>query len=173
TEVKGSELTAARETNFVNELVGKVAGVNISSVSGGPASSVNVNIRGAASLSGSTQPLYVINGVPMSNIDNTQIQGLSMNGGGQYSNAPDQGDGIGNINPDDIETISVLKGAAAAALYGSKAKYGVVLITTKSGSGKGTVELNSNYEAQHVINPTDYQYVYGNGAQGLKPTDAT
>ena len=173
TEVKGSELTTARETNFVNELVGKVAGVNVSSISGGPASSVNVNIRGAASLSGSTQPLYVVNGVPMNNIDNTQIQGLSMNGGGQYSNAPDQGDGIGNINPDDIETISVLKGAAAAALYGSHAKNGVILITTKSGGSKGTVEFSSNYQGEKVINPTDYQYVYGQGAQGLKPTDAT
>ncbi len=109
----------------------------------------------------------------MNNIDNTQIQGLSMNNGGQYSNSPDQGDGIGNLNPDDIETISVLKGAAAAALYGSRAKYGVILITTKNGSGKGTVEFSSNYEGEKAINPTDYQYTYGQGAQGLKPTDAT
>ncbi|MDB5134454.1 MAG: TonB-linked outer membrane protein SusC/RagA family, partial [Mucilaginibacter sp.] len=172
TEVKGSELTTARETNFANELVGKVAGVNVSSVSGGPASSVNINIRGAASLSGYNQPLYVINGIPMNNIDNTQIAGLSMNSGGQYTNSPDQGDGIGNLNPDDIETISVLKGAAAAALYGSRAKYGVILITTKSGSSKGTVEFSSNYEGEKVINPTDFQYVYGNGGQGLAPNSA-
>lgn len=176
TEVKGDELTTGRETNFANELVGKVAGVSVSSISGGPASSVNINIRGAASLPGAlgnNQPLYVINGIPMNNIDNTEIAGLSMNGGGQYSNSPDQGDGIGNINPDDIETISVLKGAAAAALYGSRAKYGVILITTKTGSSKGTVEFSSNYEGEKAINPTDFQYVYGNGAQGLKPTDAT
>jgi TonB-linked SusC/RagA family outer membrane protein len=172
TEVKGDELTTGKEVNFADELVGKVAGVNVSSISGGPASAVNINIRGAASLSGANQPLYVINGVPMNNIDNTEIVGLSMNSGGQYSNSPDQGDGIGNINPDDIETISVLKGAAAAALYGSRAKYGVILITTKSGSSKGTVEFSSNYEAQSAINPTDYQYTYGNGAQGLAPTTA-
>jgi TonB-linked SusC/RagA family outer membrane protein len=172
TELKGSELTTAKETNFANELTGKVAGVNVSSVSGGPASSVNINIRGASSLSGSTQPLYVVNGVQINNIDNSQIAGLSMNSGGQYSNAPDQGDGIGNINPDDIESISVLKGAAAAALYGSKAKNGVILITTKSGSSKGTVEFSSNYEGEKVINPTNYQYVYGQGAQGLAPTTA-
>jgi len=172
TEVKGDELTTGKEVNFADELEGKVAGVNVSTISGGPASSVNINIRGAASLSGYNQPLYVINGVPMNNIDNTEIQGLSMNSGGQYSNSPDQGDGIGNINPDDIETISVLKGAAAAALYGSRAKYGVILITTKSGSSKGTVEFSSNYEAQDAINPTNYQYTYGNGAQGLAPTTA-
>jgi TonB-linked SusC/RagA family outer membrane protein len=173
TEVKGEELTTAREVNFANELEGKVAGVNVSTISGGPASSVNINIRGAASLPttlGNNQPLYVINGVPMNNIDISQIAGLSMNSGGQYSNSPDQGDGIGNINPDDIETISVLKGAAASALYGSRAKYGVILITTKSGSSKGTVEFSSNYQVDKVVNPTDFQYVYGNGAQGLKPT---
>ncbi|MDB5132689.1 MAG: SusC/RagA family TonB-linked outer membrane protein [Mucilaginibacter sp.] len=172
TEVKGSEFTTARETNFANGLVGRVAGVNVSSVSGGPASSVNINIRGAASLSGSTQPLYIVNGVQINNIDNTQIVGLSMNNGGQYTNSPDQGDGIGNINPDDIETISVLKGAAAAALYGSRAKNGVILITTKRGSSKGTVEFNSNYQGEKVINPTDFQYVYGQGANGVKPTTA-
>ena len=172
TELKGSDFTTARETNFANELEGKVAGVNVSTVSGGPASSVNINIRGAASLNGNTQPLYVINGVQMNNIDNTAIAGLSLNSGGQYSNSPDQGDGIGNLNPDDIESISVLKGAAAAALYGSKAKYGVILITTKSGSSKGTVEFSSNYQGEKVINPTDFQYVYGQGAEGIKPTNA-
>ena len=173
TEVKGSELTTARETNFASSLEGKVAGLNVTTISGGPASSVNINIRGAASLSGPNQPLYIINGVQMNNLDNTQIMGLSLNNGGQYTNSPDQGDGIGNLNPDDIESISVLKGAAAAALYGSRAKYGVILITTKSGSSKGTVEFSSNYQGEKVINPTDYQYVYGQGTQGAAPTDAT
>ncbi len=172
TEIKGDELTTAKEINFADELEGKVAGVNVSPVSGGPASSVSINIRGQASLTGTNQPLYVLNGVPMNNIDNTEIVGLSMNSGGQYSNSPDQGDGIGNINPDDIETISVLKGAAASALYGARAKYGVILITTKTGTSKGTVEFSSNYEAESVINPTDFQYTYGNGAQGLAPTTA-
>jgi TonB-linked SusC/RagA family outer membrane protein len=171
TEVKGNELTQAREINVANSLVGKVAGVNVNSVSGGPGSSTSVIIRGVSSLSGNNQPLYVINGVPMNNdlnannsLDNTK---------GQYYNAPDLGDGIQNINPDDIETISVLKGAAASALYGSRAKAGVILITTKNGSGKGTIEFNSNFVADQVIDPTDWQYVYGNGANGLKPTNAT
>ncbi|MFI5157955.1 MAG: SusC/RagA family TonB-linked outer membrane protein [Sphingobacteriales bacterium] len=173
TEVKGSDFTTARQTNFASELEGKVAGLNVTTISGGAASSVNINIRGAASFTGSTQPLYIVNGVEITNSDNANIAGISMNTGGQYDNAPDQGDGIGNINPDDIETISVLKGGAAAALYGQKAKYGVILITTKSGSTKGTVEYTSNYEFEKAINPTDYQYDYGNGAQGLKPTNAT
>jgi TonB-linked SusC/RagA family outer membrane protein len=173
TEVKGDELTTARQVNFASDLEGKVAGLNVTTISGGPASSVNINIRGAASLSGANQPLYIVNGVQINNIDNTAIVGLSMNNGGQYTNSPDQGDGIGNINPDDIETISVLKGAAASALYGSKAKYGVIVITTKSGSSKGTVEFNSNYESEKVINPTNFQYQYGQGAQGVAPTTAT
>jgi len=171
-EVKGSELTTARQTNFASELEGKVAGLNVSTISGGAASSVSINIRGASSLTGSTQPLYIINGVQMTNSDDSQIVGISRNSGGQYDNSPDQGDGIGNINPDDIETISVLKGAAAAALYGQKALNGVILITTKSGSTKGSVEYSSNYEFEKVSNPTDYQYEYGNGAEGIKPTTA-
>jgi len=172
TVVKGDELTTARETNFASSLEGQVAGVNVTTISGGASSSVVINIRGAASLSGSTQPLYIINGVKMSNIDDSQIVGLSRNSGGTYDNSPDQGDGIGNLNPDDIESVSVLKGAAAAALYGQQAKYGVVLITTKSGSSKGEVDYTSNYEFSKAINPTDFQYQYGNGAEGLKPTTA-
>jgi len=171
-EVKGSELTTARETNFASGLEGKVAGLNVTTVSGGAASSVNIQIRGASSLTGDNQPLYIINGVQMTNSNDANIVGISRNSGGQYDNSPDQGDGIGNINPDDIETISVLKGAAAAALYGQKAIGGVILITTKSGSSKGTVEYNTNYEFEHVSNPTDYQYEYGNGAEGIKPTTA-
>ncbi len=170
TEVKGSELTQARETNVANSLVGKVAGVNVSSVAGGPGSSTSVIIRGISGLTGDNQPLYVINGIPMINSLN---DGNSLaNASGQYYNSVDYGDGIGNINPDDIETISVLKGAAASALYGSRAKAGVILITTKSGSGKGTTEFNSNYVVDDINDLTDWQYQYGNGANGVKPTTA-
>jgi len=170
TEVKGNELTQAREVNVANSLIGKVAGVNVSSVSGGPGSSTSVIIRGVSSLSGQNQPLYVINGVPMNN-DLNMGNNLE-NTKGQYYNSVDYGDGIQNINPDDIETISVLKGAAASALYGSRAKAGVILITTKNGSGKGTLEFNSNAVLDQVIDVTDWQYIYGNGANGLKPTTA-
>ncbi len=164
TEVRGSEFTEARETNIANSLVGKVAGVNVNSVSGGPGSSANVIIRGISSLSGNNQPLYVVNGIPINN----EPQG---NNEGQYSRSPDLGDGISNINPDDIASISVLKGAAASALYGFRAKYGVILITTKGGTGKGLVEFNSNYVSEQVMNLTDWQYVYGNGGNNNKPAN--
>lgn len=169
TEVKGSELTQARETNVANSLVGKVAGVNVNAVSGGPGASTSVVIRGVSGFR-NIQPLYVINGVPMTNSLNDGND--QNNSGSQWYNSADYGDGIQNINPDDIETISVLKGAAASALYGSRAKAGVILITTKNGSGKGTLEFNSNTTVDQVIDLTDWQYEYGNGANGLKPTTA-
>jgi TonB-linked SusC/RagA family outer membrane protein len=164
TEVKGEELTQARESNVMNDVEGKVAGVNISPTAGGAGAATSVIIRGVSSLTQTTQPLYVINGVPMENIVNS-------NNGGQYANQSDLGDAIGNINPDDIESISVLKGAAASALYGSRGKAGVILITTKSGSGN-SVEYNSNYVFEKAINPTHWQTVYGQGANGVAPTSA-
>ncbi|MDB5112923.1 MAG: SusC/RagA family TonB-linked outer membrane protein, partial [Mucilaginibacter sp.] len=164
TEVKGEELTQAREPNVMNSLEGRVAGLNVSPTAGGPGSSSNVIIRGVSSLTQTSQPLYVINGVPMENNPNSAP-------GTQYDNQPDMGDAIGNINPDDIETISVLKGAAASALYGYRGKAGVILITTKSGKGN-SIEFNSNYVAETAINSTNWQYVYGQGANGIKPADA-
>jgi TonB-dependent SusC/RagA subfamily outer membrane receptor len=112
TEVAGSSLTQARETNLGNALVGRVAGVNVTGVASGPAGSSRVVIRGNKSLQGNNQPLYVIDGVP---IDNSNFgQALLWSGA-------DRGDGLASINPDDIESISVLKGANAAALYGARA----------------------------------------------------
>jgi len=164
TEVKGEELTQARDANVMNDVEGKVAGVNVSPTAGGAGAATSVIIRGVSSLTQTTQPLYVINGVPMENIINS-------NNGGQYANQSDLGDAIGNINPDDIESISVLKGAAASALYGSRGKAGVILITTKSGSGN-SIEYNANYVFEKAINPTHWQTVYGQGANGQAPTSA-
>ncbi|WP_210514700.1 SusC/RagA family TonB-linked outer membrane protein [Hymenobacter terricola] len=166
TEIKGESLTQARETNVTNSLVGKVAGLNVNSTSGGPGASSNVIIRGVSSLNQTNQPLYVINGIPV------ESQPSVSNTGGQYDNSPDLGDAISNINPDDIETISVLKGAAASALYGYRAKAGVILITTKSAKGNDGVDFNSNYVAEKIYNLTDWQYEYGQGANTLKPTTA-
>ncbi len=170
-QIQGETLTQAREVNVANSLIGKVAGLDISSTSGGPGAATSVVIRGVSSLSQSNQPLYVINGVPMENkpigLNNVNPNG---NSGSQWDNAPDLGDAIGNINPDDIESISVLKGAAASALYGSRAKAGVILITTKSGKGNG-IDFNSNYVIEQVMDRTDWQYVYGQGADGVKPVD--
>jgi TonB-linked SusC/RagA family outer membrane protein len=165
TTVAGSSLTEARETNFVNGLAGKVAGVSVSNVATGPGGSANVVIRGISDITGSNQPLYVIDGIPMQNSTYRQTDV-----GGGYGGA-DGGDGTININPDDIETISILKGAAASALYGYRGSKGVILITTKSGkNARGIgVELNSNYVVQRVIDNTDWQSAYGQGSAGEKP----
>ncbi len=165
TQVKGSELTQAREDNVMNSLEGKVAGLVVTPTPGGVGASTSVIIRGVSSLTQTSQPLYVVNGIPMENTINTAM-------GQQYDNQPDLGDAIGNLNPDDIETISVLKGAAASALYGSRGKAGVILITTKSGSGN-SIEFNSNFVVEKAFNSTDWQTVYGQGALGQKPANAT
>jgi TonB-linked SusC/RagA family outer membrane protein len=163
-EIQGTSLTQARENNVANSLVGKVAGLNVSSTSGGAGASSNVIIRGVSSLNQTNQPLYVINGVPV------ESQPSMSNTGSRWDNSPDLGDAISNINPDDIESISVLKGAAAAALYGYRAKGGVILITTKSAKGNDGIEFNSNFVAEKIIDLTDWQDVYGQGANNVKPT---
>ena len=173
TQVAGESLTQARENNIANSLVGRVAGLDVSSTTGGAGAATSITIRGLSSINQTSQPLYVINGVPMENkpvgLNNKNGSG---NSGGQYDNAPDLGDAIGNLNPDDIESISVLKGAAASALYGYRAKAGVILITTKSGKGN-TIDFNTNYVAEKVMDRTNWQYIYGQGANGVKPADAT
>ncbi|MEJ7681065.1 MAG: SusC/RagA family TonB-linked outer membrane protein [Segetibacter sp.] len=157
TTVGGENLTQAREISTANALAGRVAGVNVSKIASGPGGSSRVVIRGAKTL-GSTlnQPLYVVDGVP---IDNSNYGQAGLWGGS------DQGDGMNSINPDDIASMTVLKGASAAALYGSRAANGVILITTKKGSGrKGLgIEFNSNYVLETVQNLTDFQTSHGNG----------
>jgi TonB-linked SusC/RagA family outer membrane protein len=166
TEVKGEDFTQARENNLANALTGKVAGVNATGLSTGPGGSSRVLIRGNGSLSGGNQPLYVVNGMPIDN---------SVPGGSATTNAGggniDRGDGIAGINPDDIESISVLKGGTAAALYGARAANGVILITTKKGRAqKGVgVEYNSTYTLETPSVFPDWQYEYGQGDGGIKP----
>ena len=162
--VNGSSLDKAKESNVAYSLEGRVAGLSISGTNGGPGSSARILLRGVTSLSAGG-PLFVINGVPM---DNTQ-RGQSGEWGGS-----DYGDGISNINPDDIESMTVLKGQSASALYGTRAVNGVILITTKSGkknSGFG-VEYNSNYQFDKVVDNTDFQTTYGQGENGAKPVTA-
>jgi TonB-dependent SusC/RagA subfamily outer membrane receptor len=138
TEVSGDKFTQARENNVGNALAGRIAGVNVTKPSTGPAGSTRVVIRGNKSLNGSNQPLYVVDGIPM---DNGGFGQAGLWGG------RDEGDGLTSINPDDIESITVLKGANASALYGSRGGNGVINITTKRGSKrKGIgIEFNSNY----------------------------
>ncbi len=162
-KVGGEVLSVARETNVANSMQGRVAGLNVAGTSGGPGASARMNIRGVTSFSGTSSPLIVINGVPM---DNT-VRGSS----GEWGGA-DLGDGISNINPDDIETMTVLKGSTASALYGARAANGVIQITTKSGiKGKTSIEYSSNLQFDKAVDDTNFQQVYGQGTQGARPTD--
>jgi len=158
-ELKGNELTQGSEANVANALSGKVAGVQVSRASSGSGGSSKVVIRGNNSLIGNSQPLYVVDGVP---IDNQTIGSADKWGGTDY------GDGISNINPDDIETMSVLKGPNAAALYGQRGSNGVILITTKSGSaGKGmNIQFNSDFSFGNTLIAPDFQNEYGQGYNG-------
>src|SRR4028118_1520457 len=154
--VKGSEFTEARETNVASALTGKIAGVDATQVSSGPGGSSRVVIRGNGSFNSNQQPLYVVNGLPINQGNNgagTNTVGLNI----------DRGDAISSINPADIESITVLKSGAAAALYGSQAANGVILITTKSGrvqQGIG-VEVNSNMVYGTPSTYPNFQTEYG------------
>jgi TonB-linked SusC/RagA family outer membrane protein len=167
TKVPGISLTSARENNFGASIQGRVAGVNVSKAGTGPAGASRVIIRGNKSLGGNNQPLYVVDGIPMDN---------SMMGQSGVWGGTDQGDGLSSISPDDIESITVLKGASAAALYGSRGGFGVINITTKRGTArKGIgIEFNSNYVFEKVINYTDLQREYGSGGlANSNPLDPT
>lgn len=168
TSVKPDELTVNRTSNVMNALQGKVAGLNISSLGTGPGGTSKIRIRGQSSLSGQNNPLIVINGVP---VDNTNFNDniITVKGGGVFA---DGGDGLSSINPDDIESMTILKGAPASALYGSRAKDGVIMITTKTrGKTKGMgVTYNLNYTNETPLDFTDYQNEYGQGENGVRPT---
>ena len=174
--INADQLTVNRTPNLMNSLSGKIAGVSISGLGTGPAGTSKIRIRGQSSISGQNSPLIVVNGVP---IDNTNFgtnpgnaasdNSIGVRGGG---NTSDGGDGLSSINPDDIESMTVLKGAAASALYGSRAKDGVIMITTKTqGTHKGIgITYNMNYSNDAPVDYTDYQYVYGQGENGVRPT---
>lgn len=161
-KLDAEELSAAREINLTGFLTAKVAGVQVTKTAAGTGGSSSVTIRGNSSLTGSNQPLYVVDGIPIIN--------APKNGGGDAGlwGDNDYGDGIGDINPEDVATVTVLKGPNASALYGSRGANGVILITTKTGKKrKGvTVELNSNlsFETLNLI-PT-YQNKYATGYEG-------
>ncbi|MEM6966979.1 MAG: SusC/RagA family TonB-linked outer membrane protein, partial [Bacteroidota bacterium] len=163
TEVDGENFSQARALNVIQSLSGKVAGVNVASTATGAGGSTRVVIRGNSSLTGENQPLYVVDGVP---IDNQNLGSAGMWGG------QDWGDGISSLNPDDIETYTVLKGNSAAALYGFRGANGVILITTKSGRDrKGIgVEFNTQVRTESFFNLLDFQEEYGHGRDGVAPT---
>ena len=157
TSVNASELTAAREPNIVNALSGKVPGVEITS-DGPPGGSSRIVIRGENSITGNNQPLFVVNGIPIDNSSSTN----SGFGGFDFGNA------ASDINPDDIESISILSGANAAALYGARAANGAIVITTKT--GKGTqgmgIKASQNLTFETPLRLPEFQNVYGQGSGG-------
>jgi TonB-linked SusC/RagA family outer membrane protein len=152
-QIDGDEITKAGNTNFMNALSGKVAGVNISVSNSGAGGSTKAVLRGNKSLNGTSEALYVIDGVPMVN-----------NKGGQPGSygGTDGGDGLSAINPADIESVSILRGASASILYGSQGANGVVLITTKKGrAGKVAIDFSSTNAFDQVSGLPDFQYRYG------------
>lgn len=159
-EVGGQALVDAKQDNIVNALDGKIAGVQINNSSGMPGSSTRIVIRGVASLEGDNTALFVIDGVPMDNTEVGNPDG-SLGAGGTANRAID-------IDPNIVESITVLKGAAATALYGSSASRGAVLITTKNGQGKNgkpTVSVSSSYSNINALLP-ERQYAWGQGSDG-------
>jgi TonB-linked SusC/RagA family outer membrane protein len=153
----GSETTEARESNVINALSGKIAGVQITNSSGAVGSSSRIVLRGISSVTGNTEPLFIVDGIPM---DNTNYGDAGSGGGRDLPN------GISNINPDDIESMDVLKGPTAAAIYGVRAGNGAIIITTKKGksSQKIGVSFNSNITFSNPLVLPDYQNSYGQGS---------
>lgn len=152
-QVDGTELLEARDINFLNSMAGKAAGVEVRKSSSGAGGSTRVVLRGDKSLSGNSDPLFVIDGIPMAN-----------NRGGQPGmwDGVDQGDGMSQINPDDIESVTILRGSNAAALYGSQGANGVILITTKSGSeGAAKVSFNTGITLESISLKPELQFRYG------------
>jgi TonB-linked SusC/RagA family outer membrane protein len=166
-DVKGDQLNKAITTNVTTALSGRVAGVDVSIPATGVAGSTRVIIRGISSIGESNQPLYIVDGVPIDNSGLNNDQAATS----KWFDGRDNGDGISGINPNNIESLTVLKGAAAAALYGSRALNGVILITTKKGSkGKIQVELTSGVSFDRVdAKYSDFQTEYGTGANGVLP----
>lgn len=168
TEMKASELMKNKQTNVVNSLAGKVAGVNVTQTGGAAGAGSAIVIRGgnSASESRDNQPLFVVDGIVY---DNSTVVGGNSGTDGMTTAATTFSNRVMDINPEDIESMSILKGAAAAALYGSRAADGVVLITTKKGSQDGNVKVNfsTKYTYSHATSVPEIQSVYGRGSYDM------
>ncbi|MFD2599910.1 SusC/RagA family TonB-linked outer membrane protein [Sphingobacterium corticis] len=168
-EIKGSELADTREANLANALSGKAAGLQVARSSNGAGSSAKIILRGFSSLTGDNQPLIVVDGVPMNNFTGTTENGY-------FGAGLDMGNGLGDISSDDIESMSVLKGPTAAALYGTRAGNGAILITTKSGRTKAGLGItaSSNMGIETIFMQPKFQNIFGQGEAGaFNPNVAT
>lgn len=168
--VRGAEIVESGRENFVNALQGRVAGVKITNSGGTPGSSSSVLFRGVTSISGNNQPLYVIDGIPVSNSTFNPIGAMASKAGVDpvvSDRSMDFSNRGSDFNPEDIESLTILKGAAAAALYGSDASNGAIIITTKKGKiGKGTVNYSTYVRLDQAYRYPEMQTMYDNGMYG-------
>ncbi len=171
TEVKGSTIAETQRDNFINSLAGRVAGVEINSTSGLPGASSSIVIRGISSLSGSNQPLFVVDGLPISNnTTSTSLFASSVSGGGfsLENRGVDFTNRAADINPEDIASVTILKGPEASALYGIEAASGAVVITTKRGqAGKARIDYSNSFRLDQIVKYPEIQQVYDRGANGF------
>jgi len=165
-EIKADDLDKVQVIDATKALQGRVAGVDVSSSSGAPGSSTRVIVRGVSSITQSNQPLYVVDGIPINNEFNS---GNSTSGVKSVTRSMDFGNGASDINPSDIESINILKGAAATSLYGSRAANGAIIITTKSGAKNQDLKINfsSSSSFSNVGRLPYYQRKFGQGWSGL------
>jgi len=169
-EVKGADISNAQRDNFLVGLQGRVAGLTMTTTSGTPGSSASIQLRGASSIGGNNQPLFVVDGLPIDN--------RTFNQGALVSNRPNRDNDYLNraadINPNDIESITVLKGPEAAALYGIDASSGAIVITTKKGTkGPGRVTYDNRFQSTEVYRFPEIQTTYGRGTLGYANPNTT
>ncbi|NOT38573.1 MAG: SusC/RagA family TonB-linked outer membrane protein [Saprospiraceae bacterium] len=167
--VSSGTVTETRNANMLDAIAGRVPGVLIQTNSGSPGASSSISIRGFASVTGRTEPLMVIDGVPVNNRTTNSISNLN-NSNDDFNRSADYGNQLGDINPNDIENISILRGSAATAIYGSRGAAGVILITTKSGKGskdKISVDYSGSYSSGRALRVPHLQNTYGQGWSGL------
>ena len=169
-ELKGKEIAETQRPNFANAMQGRIAGLTVTSTSGAPGASTAIQLRGVNSISGSNTPLYIVDGLPVSNQTLSQSSLIS----DQPNRNQDYTNRGADINPDDIETITILKGPEAAALYGIDAGNGAIVITTKKGrKGVGSISYTSNTRFEQIYRFPETQSVYQRGAAGLNATTGT
>ena len=167
-KIGGDELNEVRDDNFANTLSGKVAGLTITSTANGPGGATRIILRGNRSIQGVNNALIVVDGVA---IDNSTPSGQVTEDAGSSNGGQSGSDGVSSINPDDIESVNILKGATGAALYGSRANNGVIIITTKKGrAGKVAVSVNSGFTSDSPMTTPSLQNEYSQGAGGAYST---
>jgi ferric enterobactin receptor len=173
-DVKGEEIAQTQRDNWINALAGRVAGANITPTSGTPGASTSIVLRGAVSLGGNNQPLFVVDGVPYDNQTMNQENLASGNSVALGNRNSDYTNRAADINPEDIESVTILKGPEATALYGSDGASGAIVITTKKGkSGKAAVSYGNSFRMEKVYRFPEIQSVYGRGLNGVYDPNAT